>query len=94
MNRKQHLALIVGGLLLFIYLSFSSLIFNKDVLKSVSSEIFFTIIIVIYIGVCLITYSYRKRYKNSLESSFFITILILTGLPVGAITLLNIIAYI
>ena len=94
MNRKLHLAIIVGGLLLFIYLSFSSLIFNKVVLKSLSSEIFFSIIIVIYIGVCLFTYSYRKRYKNSLESSIFISILILTGVPVGAITLLNILAYI
>ena len=93
MNRKQHLALIIGGLLLFIYLSSSSLIFNNEMLTMLSTELLFMILIVLYMGICLITFSYRKRYRNALESSFFITILILTGLPVGAITLLNILAY-
>jgi len=93
MNRKQHLALIIGGLLMFIYLSFSSLIFNNEMLIMLSTELLFMILIVLYMGICLITFSYRKRYRNALESSFFITILILTGLPVGAITLLNILAY-
>ncbi|MBM7609705.1 hypothetical protein JOD29_002981 [Lysinibacillus composti] len=93
MNRKQHLALIIGGLLMFIYLSFSSLIFNNEMLTMLSTELLFMILIVLYMGICLITFSYRKRYRNALESSFFITILILTGLPVGAITLLNILAY-
>jgi len=93
MNRKQHLAIIIGGFLLFIYLSFSSLIFNNERLTMLSTELLFTILIVLYMGIWLITFSYRKRYRNTFESSFFITILILTGLPVGAITLLNILAY-
>ncbi|MGE7666983.1 hypothetical protein ACQKMN_14840 [Ureibacillus composti] len=93
MNRKQHLAIIIGGFLLFIYLSFSSLIFNNERLTMLSTELLFTILIVLYMGICLITFSYRKRYRNALESSFFITILILSGLPVGAMTLLNILAY-
>lgn len=59
----------------------------------VSSELFFTILIIAYMGVCFFTYTYRKRYKNSLESSFFITILIVIGLPVGVITILNILSY-
>jgi len=67
--------------------------FNNEMLTMLSTELLFMILIVLYMGICLITFSYRKRYRNALESSFFITILILTGLPVGAITLLNILAY-